>query len=93
MLLVIIGTAVFVAGSVSLGIPPPEGYGAPRVAPVQVAGVVLFVLLICFILVVSDDITAVFARFSYFASLRAIATTRLIHLSGFGGSASLPLRH
>lgn len=63
MLLVIIGTAVFVAGSVSLGIPPPEGYGAPRVAPVQVAGVVLFVLLICFILVVSDDITAVFCPF------------------------------
>lgn len=63
LILILLGSAVFVLGSVMLGIPPSDIYDGPRVASVQVAGVVFFVLLICVILVVSDDITAVFCPF------------------------------
>lgn len=62
-LLAALGTLIFVSGSVMLGIPPSDIYDAPRVAPTQVVGVVVFLLLICFILVVCDDITAVLCPF------------------------------
>lgn len=62
-ILILLGTFVFVSGALMQGIPPSEIYDAPRVAPTQVAGVAAFVLLISFILVVSDDITAVFCPF------------------------------
>lgn len=62
-LLACAGVIVFVSGSVMLGIPPSEVYDEPRVAPTQVVGVVVFLLIICFVLVVCDDITAVLCPF------------------------------
>lgn len=63
VLLAILGAIVFISASVILGIPPSEVYDAPRVAFTQVAGVILFVLIISATLIVHDDILAVLAPF------------------------------
>lgn len=63
MILMLIGCAVSVSGSLILGIHDSNAFFQTGVAPTQIAGVVLFVLLICAILVISDNIEAVFFPF------------------------------
>lgn len=62
-LLAILGAIIFISASIMLGIPPSEVYDAPRVAPTQVAGVIIFVLIISATLVIHDDILAVLPPF------------------------------
>lgn len=62
-LLATLGAVIFISASIMLGIPPSEVYDAPRVAPTQVAGVIIFVLIISATLVIHDDILAVLPPF------------------------------